>query len=63
MDLQQACDRIGHWVRQAEGDDFQVIAEALQIQVREEMDRGELTGVIPKYAPNNGNADVCSAVT
>ena len=62
IDFQQACDRIRDWVRQAEGEDFELIARALQIQVRAETDRGELTGVIPEYAPNNGNADVCTMV-
>ena len=62
MDLQQACQRIEQWVLNAEGDDFSLLLDALQIEVHAEKGRGELKGAIPEYAPNKGHADVCSVV-
>jgi site-specific DNA recombinase len=63
MDLQQACQRIEQWVLNAEGDDFSLLLDALQIEVHAEKGRGVLKGMIPEYAPNKGHADVCAMVT
>lgn len=61
-DLSQTCEQIRKWVEQAEGDDFALIAEALQLRVLAEKGRGELVGVIPQYAPEKSHADVRSMV-
>ena len=61
-DLRQACQRIEDWVLKADGDDFSLLLDALQIEVHAEKGRGELKGLIPEYAPNNSHADVCSMV-
>ena len=56
--LEQACEHVRVWVQQATGDDLALIADALQIRVRAEKGRAELTGVIPEYAPQCSDADV-----
>jgi len=61
-DLRQACRRIEDWVLKADGDDFNLILDALQIEVHAEKGRGELKGLIPEYAPNKSDADVRSMV-
>ncbi len=61
-DLEQACDRIREWVQAAEGDEFALLTDALQIKVRAEKGRGELTGIIPEYAPDCSHPDVCAMV-
>ena len=61
--LRQAAASVREWVERAEGDDFTLLVEALQIQVRVEKGRGELVGVIPEYARENSHADVCTMVT
>ena len=61
-DLRQACQRIEEWVLQADGDDFSLLLDALQIEVHAERGRGAINGLIPEYAPRNSDADVCSAV-
>ena len=62
VDLEQACQRVYDWVVSSEGDQFELILKALQIQVRVEDGRGELKGVIPEYTPNKRHADVCAVV-
>ncbi len=62
-DLEQACARVRKWVQAAEGDEFALLADALQIRVLAEKGRGELTGVIPEYAPDCSHPDVCAMVT
>ena len=61
--LRQACQRIEDRVLKADGDDFSLLLDALQIEVHAERGRGELKGLIPEYAPNNSHADVCPVVS
>jgi len=61
-DLQQACGRIRDWVLKADGDDFSLLLDALQIQVHVEKGHGELEGVIPYYASTCNHADFCAMV-
>jgi hypothetical protein len=61
-DLQKASSAVRQWVYDAQGDDLQLVLDALQVQVRVEKGRGELSGVIPEYAPENSHADVRSMV-
>ena len=61
-DLKQACRRIEDWVLNAEGDDFTLLLDAMQIEVHAEKGRGELKGMIPEYAPRKNHADVRSMV-
>ena len=56
-------DRIEDWVLNAEGDDFTLLLDAMQIEVHAEKGRGELKGMIPEYAPRESHADVCAMVT
>lgn len=50
-DIARACDRVRAWIANAEGDDFALLAEALQIAVSADRDRAELSGLIPdEYA-------------
>ena len=53
----------GEWVRDAEGDDFEILLQALQIEIRAEKGRGELSGIIPEYASPCNHPDVCTMVT
>ena len=57
-DLNQACRRIEDWVLNAEGDDFTLLLDALQVEVHAEKGRGVLKGMIPEYAPRESHADV-----
>ncbi|HAI08533.1 MAG TPA: hypothetical protein DCM17_04335, partial [Dehalococcoidia bacterium] len=61
-DLRQACQRIEDWVLKADGDDFSLLLDALQIEVHAEKGRGELKGLIPDYAPRKSDSDVCAVV-
>ena len=61
-DLRQACQRIEDWVLKADGDDFSLLLDALQIEVHAEKGRGELKGLIPEYAPKKSDAHVRSMV-
>jgi len=61
-DLRQACQRIEDWVLKADGYDFSLLLDALQIEVHAEKGRGELKGLIPEYAPKKSDAHVCSMV-
>ena len=61
-DLQQACGRIRDSVLKADGDDFSLLLDALQIQVHVEKGHGELEGIIPDYAPRNSHAGVCRQI-
>ena len=61
-DLKQACRRIEDWVLNAEGDDFTLLLDAMQVEVHAEKGRGELKGMIPEYGPRKSHADVCSIV-
>ena len=63
MELRRAAEQVGEWVRDAEGDDFELLLQALQIEVRAEKGRGELSGVIPEYASPGNHPDVCTMVT
>ena len=60
--LREAAERVAEWVRNAEGDDFKLLLDALQIEVRAEKGRGELVGVIPDYASPSSHADVRTVV-
>ena len=60
--LRGATEQVAAWVRDAEGDEFELLLQALQIEVRVENGRGELVGVIPEYASLCGHAYVCSMV-
>jgi hypothetical protein len=62
IELLEAVERVGEWVRNAEGDDFDLLLQALQIEVRAEKGRGELVGIIPEYASLCNHADVRSMV-
>ena len=61
-ELRRATERVGEWVRDAEGDDFELLLQALQIEVRAEKGSGELSGVIPAYASPCNHPDVRSMV-
>jgi len=61
-DLKQACRRIEDWVLNAEGDDFTLLLDALQVEVHAEKGRGEIKGMIPEYAPKESHADVRAMV-
>jgi site-specific DNA recombinase len=61
-DLQQDCRRIEEWVLRADGDDFSLLLDALQIEVHAERGRGKVKGLIPEYAPRKSDADVRSMV-
>ena len=61
-DLRQACQRIEDWVLKADGDDFSLLLDALQIEVHAERGRGELKGLIPDYAPRKSDPNVCLVV-
>ena len=61
-DLRQACQSIEDWVLKADGDDFSLLLDALQIEVHAEKGRGELKGLIPDYAPRKSDSDVCALV-
>ena len=60
--LRKATARVREWVEQAKGDEFTLLLEALQIQVRAEKGHGEIVGVIPEYARENSHADVRAVV-
>ncbi|MEC8891198.1 MAG: hypothetical protein VX426_05640, partial [Chloroflexota bacterium] len=45
------------------GDDFELLLQALQIEVRAEKGKAELSGIIPEYASPCNHPDVCSVVT
>ena len=62
-ELREASARVRDWIRGAEGDDLTLLLNALQIRIKAEKGRGELTGVIPEYAPACSHADVCTMVT
>jgi vacuolar-type H+-ATPase subunit E/Vma4 len=62
MELRRAAEQVGEWVRDAEGDDFELLLQALQIEVRAEKGRGELSGVIPEYASPGNHPHVRSMV-
>tara|TARA_Y100000294_G_scaffold120258_1_gene111724 strand:- start:397 stop:1431 length:1035 start_codon:yes stop_codon:yes gene_type:complete len=61
-ELRRAAEQVGEWVRDAEGDDFELLLQALQIEVRAEKGQGELSGVIPEYASPGNHPDVRSMV-
>jgi site-specific DNA recombinase len=61
-ELRRATEQVAVWVRDAEGDDFELLLQALQIEVRAEKGRAELIGVIPEYASVGHHADVRSMV-
>ena len=61
-ELTGAVDQVREWVDQAEGDNLELLLEALQIKVRAERGRGELEGIVPEYAWQNSDADVRSMV-
>jgi hypothetical protein len=62
-DLRQACDRVREYIEQAGGDDFTLIAEAVQLRVRAEKAEAELLGVLPEeYARTGNHPDVRSMV-
>ena len=53
----------GEWVRDAERDDCELLLQALQIEIRAEKGRGELSGIIPEYASPCNHPDVYMVVT
>ena len=62
IELREAAERVGEWVRNAEGDDFELLLQALQIEVGAGKGRGELVGVTPEYASLCNLANVCSMI-
>ena len=60
--LLDAVARVRSWIEEAEGDDLALLLEALQVQVRAEKGRGELSGIIPEYSQPNSDAYVRSMV-
>ena len=62
VDLERACLGIREWVENAEGDDFNLLMNALQVGIKAEKGKGELSGVIPDYASPCYHADVRSMV-
>jgi hypothetical protein len=62
IDLESACRGVRDWIEQAEGENFSLLLDALQIGIRAEKGRGELSGIIPDYASTCDNADVRSVV-
>ena len=60
--LRAMCDAIREWVDSAEGEDMNLLLDALQIRVDASRDGSELRGVIPSSAPTDVHADVCSMV-
>ena len=61
-ELCEASARVREWIEGAQGDDLSLLLNALQIRIKAEKGRGELTGVIPDYAPVCSHADVCPVV-
>ena len=61
-ELRRSAEQVGDWVRDAEGDDLELLLQALQIEVRAEKRQGELSSVIPEYASVGNQADVRSMV-
>jgi hypothetical protein len=61
-DLRKASAAVRQWVDTAQGDDMQLLLDAMQIQVKAERGRGELLGIIPEYARRNSHPDVRSMV-
>ena len=59
-DVVEICEAIAAWIRDADGDDFKLLLEALQIEVRASREGSELRGVIPNSAPTDSHADVCA---
>ena len=62
-ELSAACSRVEQWVLGAEGDDLQLLMDALQITVEASTGKGKLNGIIPEYAPVCSDSDVCTMVT
>ena len=62
VDLESACRGVREWVDHAEGDDFNLLLDALQVNIKAEKGQGELCGVIPDYASTCNHADVCAMV-
>jgi site-specific DNA recombinase len=62
VDLERACLGVREWVENAEGDDFDLLMNALQVGIKAEKGKGELSGVIPDYASLCYHADVRSMV-
>jgi site-specific DNA recombinase len=62
IDLESACKGVRGWIERAEGENISLLLDALQIGIRAEKGRGELSGVIPDYASTCDNAHVCSVV-
>ncbi len=56
--LRGMCDAIRDWVNSAEGEDMNLLLNALQIRVDASRAGSELRGVIPSSAPTDANADV-----
>jgi len=57
IELESACQGVREWVEQAQGEDFTLLLNALQIGIRAEKGKGELSGVIPDYASTCKHAD------
>ncbi|MCL0044064.1 hypothetical protein M1N24_00840 [Dehalococcoidia bacterium] len=62
IEPREAAERVRKWVWNAEGDDFKLLLQALQIEVRAGKGRGELVGVIPEYESLCNLASVCSMI-
>jgi site-specific DNA recombinase len=62
IDLESACKRVREWIERAEEDNFSLLLDGLQIGIRAEKGRGELSGIIPDYASTCDDAHVCSVV-
>ena len=57
-ELRGICDAIREWVSSAEGEDMNLLLDALQIRVDASCDGSELRGMIPSSAPTDDHADV-----
>jgi site-specific DNA recombinase len=62
IDLELACRGVREWIERAEGENFSLLLDALQIGIRAERGRGELSGIIPDYASISNHADVRAVV-
>jgi len=60
--LERMSVEIQRFIESAQGEDLDLLVGSLQLSVRAVKGRGELSGVLPEYAPSNGDADICSMV-
>ncbi len=61
--VEEMCRRVREWVVNSSGADYDLLVEALQINIKAEKGRGELIGVIPDYAQGDNHAHVHQLVS